>query len=72
MMSGEGPSSGLHHAPRRVERAKFGWRCQVKSLVEMRTVREVESCVGIWKHESGRIDIDAPWHRFTSDQKIDA
>jgi len=44
----------------------------VKSLVEMRTVREVESCVGIWKHESGRIDIDAPWHRFTSDQKIDA
>jgi len=39
------------------------------ALVGMRTVREVESCVGIWKDESGRIDIDALWHRFIADQK---
>ena len=42
------------------------------ALVGMRTVREVESCVGIWKDESGRIDIDALWHRFIADQKTDA
>jgi aryl-alcohol dehydrogenase-like predicted oxidoreductase len=39
------------------------------ALVGMRTVREVESCVGIWKHETGRIDIDALWHRFIADQQ---
>ena len=38
----------------------------------MHTVQEIQSCVGIWKDESGRIDIDALWHRFISDQKINA
>jgi aryl-alcohol dehydrogenase-like predicted oxidoreductase len=42
------------------------------ALVGMRIIREVESCVGIWKDESGRIDIDALWRRFISDQKINA
>jgi hypothetical protein len=42
------------------------------ALVGMRTAREVESCVGIWKDESGRIDIDALWHRFIADQKTDS
>jgi hypothetical protein len=31
-----------------------------------------KSCVGIWKDESGRIDIDALWHRFIADQKTNA
>jgi aryl-alcohol dehydrogenase-like predicted oxidoreductase len=34
------------------------------ALVGMRTVAEVESCVDIWRDESGRIDIDGLWNRF--------
>jgi uncharacterized protein len=39
------------------------------ALVGMRTVQDVESCVGIWRDETNRIDIDQLWNRFVEDRR---
>jgi uncharacterized protein len=39
------------------------------ALVGMRTVQDVESCVGIWRDEANRIDIDLLWNRFVEDRR---